>query len=166
MGSREKKNPKYRLVSHCWMEVTLLQVVPFLLLQLRAHLGHKKVKTHEKKNENNIYLINERWWVSAGVCVCLPGCALMWEGTSLNRVHFTPKIFKCNRCLAALLWRAKENRFHSYSGLVEGAGLCCCHVTSWTAALLKASNQMTEDFLLWQVRGEKQTKENKNPEGH
>lgn len=56
----------------------------------------------------------------------------------------------------------KETCFHSDSGLVEGAGPCCCHVTSSTSALLKASYQMTEDFLLWQVRGEK-TNKKKNP---
>lgn len=53
----------------------------------------------------------------------------------------------------------KETCFHSDSGLVEGAGSCCCHVTSSTSALLKASYQMTEDFFLWQVRGEKTNKQ-------
>lgn len=40
---------KKKKICHCWMEVTLLRVVPVFLLQLGARFWHKKVRIYERK---------------------------------------------------------------------------------------------------------------------
>lgn len=66
----------------------------------------------EKKICNTRKKINEWQLVCVYVCVCWYVKEPVWIMCTLYQKC------QCNRCIAALLWWAKEMRFHSYSGWV------------------------------------------------
>lgn len=75
-------------------------------------LAHKSQR-YEKKVRNTR---KKYKWVKVSACVCMCVCWYVKEPVWIVCTLYQK--CQCNRCIAALLWWAKEMRFHSYSGWV------------------------------------------------
>lgn len=71
---KKRKNTKHGLICHSWVEPAPLQVVPFLLLQLRAHFWHQNKSEDARGKRGKTEQNNRCTDLSDGVCLC----AFVW----------------------------------------------------------------------------------------